>query len=121
MLSLFPSLLTYELLAPFFLRLTLGLVLLRWGWKGLKAGRGDDKQAGLLGIIDTLAGVLLVAGFLTQFAALVAIIILGAKLVGKIMTKAFFTDGVNYYFILFVIALSLLFTGPGFFAFDLPL
>ncbi len=121
MLSLFPSLLTYELLAPFILRLTLGIVLIHWGWKGVKLGRGNEKHLGLLGIIDTLAGLLLIAGFLTQFAALVSIIILGSRLIGKVINRAFFTDGVNYYFILFVIALSLLFTGPGFFAFDLPL
>lgn len=127
MLSLFPSLLTYGLFGPFILRLTLGAILAYWGYRGFMtkdtgdASGTDRTQAVILGIVDAVTGVLLIVGFLTQFAALVAVVILGMKLVHKAMAKSLFTDGVNYYFILFVIALSLLVSGAGFYAFDLPL
>jgi uncharacterized membrane protein YphA (DoxX/SURF4 family) len=112
------------MIAPFILRVTLGLVLVFWGYRGIIARNPDGSRVphgGMLGIVDVATGILLVCGFLTQFAALVAVVVLGAKLVSKMLAKSLFTDGVNYYFILFVIALSILFTGAGFFAIDLPL
>lgn len=119
MLSLFPSLLAFEQLAPFLLRLTLGAVLIFWAYGKIKA-RSDWKPT-TLGLIEAVAGLLLIVGFMTQLGALVALIILAVKLIKKLQTRSLFTNGVNYYFILFVISLSLLFMGPGAFAIDLPL
>ena len=48
-------------------------------------------------------------------------VIIVVKLSKKVKDRAFLTDGVNYYIILLVLAISLLFSGPGFLAFDLPL
>ena len=119
MLSLFPSLLTYILFAPLFLRLILGVTLIYFSRQQLsiKAGTTYHKLAGL---IEGLCGALLIIGLFTQGAALVVAIILGARLVQKIRAKAFLTDGINYYLVLFIIALSLLVTGAGAIAFDLP-
>jgi uncharacterized membrane protein YphA (DoxX/SURF4 family) len=119
MLSLFPNLLTYEMLAPLALRVTLGVVLLLWGFKAVRPHVTTSNT--ILGVIDVVSGVLLIVGLFTQAAALVAAIILASKLWNKAVSKALFTDGVNYYFILFIIAVSLVFTGAGFLAFDLPL
>jgi uncharacterized membrane protein YphA (DoxX/SURF4 family) len=71
--------------------------------------------------LPSVIGIFFFIGFLTQLAALIAVALLGTKLISKIRAKAFLTDGVNYYLILFIISLCLLFSGAGFMAFDLPL
>ena len=75
----------------------------------------------VLGIIEGVAGILLVIGLWTQVAALVVFVDLVIRLVERIMKKAFLTDGVNYYLVLLVMAISLMVTGAGWIAFDLPL
>jgi uncharacterized membrane protein YphA (DoxX/SURF4 family) len=117
MLSLFPSLLALEGFAPFLLRLTLSAVFLVWAAQKRKGGSRDKQIA----VLDLIVGILLIIGYLTQLAALVASIMLAVGLVKKIKNKKFLTDGVNYYLILLIIAITLLLTGPGFIAFDLPL
>lgn len=119
MLSLFPTLLSYQLLAPFLLRVTLGVVFIVWSYSHLKSREHSKKVA--LGIVDALVGLFLVIGLWMQVVALIAAILLAAGLVMKAMKKSLFTSGVNYYFILLIISLSLLFLGAGAFAFDLPL
>ncbi|MEK7463722.1 MAG: hypothetical protein AAB610_01210 [Patescibacteria group bacterium] len=119
MLSIFPSLLAFEGFAPLLLRLTVGAVFALWAYGKLKK-RTNSQDIGL-GVIEALIALGLVLGTLTQIAALVAAIVLGIRLVQKIQQKAFLTDGINYYLILFIISITLLLTGPGFLAFDLPL
>lgn len=119
MLSLFPSLFTYELVAPLLLRLTLGAILIFWSYGKLKERR--SVRANTISIIEGIAGILLVIGLFTQLAALAAAIILIVYLFKKFKAKSLFTDGVNYYFVLLIISLSVLVLGPGIFAFDLPL
>jgi uncharacterized membrane protein YphA (DoxX/SURF4 family) len=113
-LSFFPSLLSYQLFAPFALRLVLGIILILWAYKKF----GNQK---VYAIVEGTVGILLIIGLYTQLAVLIVSIGLITLIIKKIKVKAFLTDGVNYYLILLVIALSLLVTGPGRFAFDLPL
>lgn len=118
--SIFWPLLTWQLAAPLLIRVTLGAVLIHWAYREFKSGRSSAKiriVSGLEGVV----GILLVIGLWTQGAALVAAIVLATKLGGRIRSKAFLTDGVNYYLILLVLALSLLVTGAGFWAFDIQL
>lgn len=119
MLSLFPSLLSYEPIAPFLLRVTLGAVLLVWSYKRIR--NRQDAKTTMFGIVEGIAGILILIGLWMQLGALIAAVIFLIKLVHKLREKALFTSGVNYYFILFIISLSLLFLGPGDFSFDLPL
>lgn len=119
-LSLFPSLLTWQLVSPLLIRLVLAAVLIHWAYKEIRNPVATVHAKGLC-IIEGAAGVLLLAGLYTQGAALVATIDLFLRLIGRVTRKAFLTDGVNYYLILLIMAVSLLFTGPGFLAFDLPL
>ena len=116
MLNPFPNLLTLGLVAPFLIRLILALTVITLGKHKLKSSRKD-----ILGYIEIVAGVFLVLGFLTQVAALVLILLFGYELYKKIKSRAFLSNGVNYYFILFVLSLSLLLSGAGAYAFDLPL
>ncbi len=120
MLSLLPSLLSWNQLSPFLIRITLGAVLIFWSYRAFK-DKGLSNSEKAFGYVEGITGILLIIGLWTQGAAIVACIKLIGCLIGKIRRKQFLTDGVNYYVILLVMAISLLLTGAGFFGFDLPL
>ena len=120
MLSIFPTLLSFTRLAPFMIRLALGLVFVFWAYKSYKGTKSSSKSK-TIGTVEGIAGILLVIGMWTQLAALYAVIDLLVRLFDRFKNKAFLTDGVNYYLLLLVMALTLLVTGAGFLAFDLPL
>ncbi len=117
MFSFFPPLLAFSGFAALLLRVTLGVIFFLWGREKYRSVDGNKSYA----ILEMLIGILLAIGYMTQFAAFIALLILGKRLIGKIKHKALFTNGINYYFILFIISLSLIFTGAGYIAFDLPL
>jgi len=117
MLSVFPHLLVYSFVTPFLIRLTLAAVFLHSSSKNLKA-QGYRKA---LGIVELIGSLLLIIGLFTQVVALVFGLILLFLIAKNIKHKAFLTDGVNYYLILFILCLTLLFTGAGYYAIDLPL
>lgn len=119
MFSIFPYLLSLENLSPLLLRLTLGIVFAYWAYLLFKKNGFAKNPAPT--VLEGVIALLLILGFWTQIAALVACVVLGIRIYSKIKQKSFLTDGVNYYFILFIISLSLLITGPGFLAIDLPL
>ncbi len=119
MLSLFPSMLAFEQVAPFLLRMTIGLVFIFWSMDKLRNRTSNKNTA--YGVLEFIIGALFIFGIYTQLAALAASIIFVVHLVGKIRAKSFFTDGINYYFILLAISLSLLFLGPGILSIDFPL
>ena len=118
MLSLFPTLLSWDQVSPLLIRIILGAILIHWAYKGLRNTQASA-QAKATSVIEGLAGILIFIGLWTQGAAIVAFIDLFIRLIGKITKKSFLTDGVNYYLILLVLAFSLLVTGAGWLAFDL--
>lgn len=122
MLSTFPSLLAFEGFAPLIIRVVLGITLAWFGYQKIK-GRGQSSGSNSLiyGIIEVVISVFLIIGLFTQIAALLNVLILVIKLGFKVNQKAFLTNGINYYILLLAMAISLVFTGPGFIAFDLPL
>ncbi|MEK7609885.1 MAG: hypothetical protein AAB470_02070 [Patescibacteria group bacterium] len=122
MLASFPSLLAYESFAPFIIRVVLGVTLAYFGYRKIK-GRGQSSGSNSLmyGIVEILIAVFLVIGLFTQIAALLNSVILVIKLGYKTRDKALLTDGINYYILLLTMAISLMFTGAGWLAFDLPL
>lgn len=120
MLSIFPSLLYFQSLTPLLLRLTLGIVFVMWAREKFKQSNKNTREK-QIGGVELVIGVFLIIGYLTQLAALASVILLGVRLTRKIKEKKFFTDGVNYYFILFMIAVCILISGSGVIAFDLPL
>jgi uncharacterized membrane protein YphA (DoxX/SURF4 family) len=120
MLSLFPSFLTYSLFAPFLLRIVLAATILFFAYRNLKTPNAPATQKAA-GALEVICAILLIIGLFTQAAALIVAIIMVVRLVKKVQQKAFLTDGVNYYLILLVIALSIIMSGAGRIAFDLPL
>lgn len=120
MLSIFPSLLAYEQIGPFLIRLILGITLAYFGYrKIIMKGTSSGSNAKAYGAVEIIISVFIIIGLFTQLAALLNAIILIIKLGFKMRDKAFLSDGINYYILLLVMAISLIFMGPGFFAYDL--
>ena len=115
-LSLFPSLLTFGLFAPLFLRLVVSYFLLSNGWRTFKA---QNKM--WLAIPQILFGVMLFVGAYTQGVVLIAIVCTVLDLWTNRKVSPITNDKMMVYWLVGIILLSLLFTGPGAFAIDYPL
>lgn len=134
MLNPFPDLLAFGLIAPLLLRVALSVVFIDFGWSKLTKDR-EKKSAffetlGLkpgayyavaFGVIELAAGILLIIGLYAQIAALAALVISVAAYRLKGKYPEHFQNSRCFFFLLAVISLSLLFSGAGFLAFDLPL
>lgn len=117
MTSIFSDLLTFGLLAPFIIRVFLGLYFILWGWSTLRKRASNQNIAPFhkyfLSPLSLLGGFLVTVGLFTQVATF---FLMGLSI------YLFRKDQNHLVFILlFGMALSLLFSGAGFFAFDLPL
>lgn len=134
MLSIFPSLFNFSFFAPTIIRLVAALVFIFDGYQKTftrktewtdhfeSAGIKSAKQIILaVGILELIAGIFLLVGFLVQAAALTLAIISLTYIILKIKKPAALPSKVSFYLLLLVINLSLLLTGPGALAFDLPL
>lgn len=134
MLNPFPELLNFALLAPLLLRGVLGLIFIDLGFlkfRGEKARwlascealgvRPADFFVPLYGFLQIAGGLMLIFGFYTQLAALMFVIFTGSELYVEWKARDVLKRDLVFYILLFVISLSLLFTGAGAFAFDLPL
>ncbi|MSU45128.1 MAG: hypothetical protein EXS47_00630 [Candidatus Zambryskibacteria bacterium] len=114
-LSIFPDLLTFNLLAPALLRLACGLFLLYLGWERYK----KPYKWSLFAYV--IVGILLILGLYTQIAVIVALIILKFDFWESRKTTSISREKYILQVMVNVVLISLLFTGPGFLAFDLPL
>jgi len=134
MLNPFPELLTYSLLAPFILRLMVGIIFINLGLLIFK-GEKDRWQISLstlnipnpklavkiFGGIEIIGGVMLVLGFYTQIAALMLGILVFAQAYVEYKDPAILKRNFVFYSLILAIVISLLFSGAGTFAIDLPL
>ena len=135
MLNIFPSLLDFSLLAPLILRVVVGVLFLRFGihkffkknspeckvyFKSL--GLSDNRGFIILvGIIEVIGGLALVIGAYAQVAALVLGVISLFTYVLMKTKRVTLSHTEDFFFLLFVINLTLFITGAGVYAFDLPL
>lgn len=120
--SLFPYFLTYEQIAPLIIRIVLGITLAYFGYEKIKGrGKSSGSNSVIYGAAEVIIALFLIIGLFTQLSALLNSVILIIKIGYKIRNKAFLTNGVNYYLLLLTMAISLIFSGAGFLAFDLPL
>lgn len=132
MLSLFPGLFAFSFFAPLILRIAAGAPLILSGIARLGKDRGESAlslgkiglpafSAVLLAVAEIAAGTFLLAGLFTQAAAGAGIVLalFLAALARRGSTAA--PLGPAFYALLSVVCASLLLTGPGAFAFDLPL
>lgn len=134
MLNPFPELLTYSLLAPLLLRLVVGFIFVDLGLLKLRGEKSRwiavfetlhlkpaDFFVPLYAALQIIGGILLIIGLWTQVAALMFVIFTGTELYIEWKAKEVLKRDLVFYLLLFIISLSLLFTGAGAFAFDIPL
>lgn len=132
-LNIFPFFLDYGLLAPFFIRVAAGLIFLDLGVLKLNKERGRwlalyqnflKGGPGLLtgvALIEAVGGILLLIGLYTQIAAIVLAILSFFNLYFEWRDPAFVRRSFAFHLMLFVMTVSLVFSGAGFLAFDYPL
>ncbi len=115
MLTVFPNLLTYGLVAPLILRVVVG---------SLRIGAGTERyrsQYKWLSILYWVSSIFIIVGLYTQVSALVAIILIGFDYYTKRKIAPLSRPEKALTVLMVAVFLSLLVTGPGFVAFDLPL
>jgi putative oxidoreductase len=134
MLNPFPDLLTYSILAPFILRVAAGFIFLNLGVMAFK----NEKERWVIsfsalriprpliavkvfGAIEVIGGIMLILGFYTQVAALVLALFTFIESYIEYKDPAILKRTFPFYIMLLAILLSLLFSGAGAFAVDLPL
>lgn len=134
MLNPFPDLLTYGLLAPFILRVVVGLIFVNLGvlvFKNEKERWLDSLSVlkipnpkivlKILGAVEIAGGIMLILGFYTQVAALVLALLTFAETYTEYKDPLILKRNFVFYIMLLAITLSLLLSGAGAFAIDLPL
>jgi uncharacterized membrane protein YphA (DoxX/SURF4 family) len=114
-LSVFPELLTFGLVAPALLRLTVGILRLFAGFYRYK------KSYGWVSVFHIVSSVLLIIGLYTQIVALIALACVVFDYYMEKKDHSHSGEKLVISILFGVILLSLLFTGPGFLSFDLPL
>lgn len=134
MLNPFPDLLTYSLLAPFILRVVAGFIFINLGVLAFKNEKErwlvslstlkipDPKLTlKILGGIEIIAGIMLILGFYTQIAALLLALLTFAEVYVEYKDPTILKRNFVFYIMILSILLSLLLSGAGAFAIDLPL
>lgn len=134
MLSLFPSLFDFGMLAPTLLRLVAGIIFIDIGYFSIKREASTwgllVKLMGckspmlwrkLFGSIEFIGGTLILVGLYMQGAVLVLGLLTLFKLMLEYKEPTFVKRDLAFYVMLFTITISLLILGAGAFAFDLPL
>lgn len=116
MLSLFPGLFNFSFIAPFALRMALGVALTNGGIN--EAIYKDKLSQRIFGGIVFLSGIFLIIGLFTQAVSLaISLIIITKLVIDYRQGKTTLSDGI----VKLAIAISLILTGPGIFALDLSL
>lgn len=134
MLNPFPELLMYSFFGPLILRLVLGLIFIDLGVLKLRSEkerwlasfetlglRPADLFVPLYALLQIIGGLLLIIGLWTQVAALVFAIFTGVELYVEWKVREILKRDMVFYLLLFIISLSLLLTGAGAYAIDIPL
>lgn len=134
MLNPFPEFLNYALFAPLILRVVVGFIFIDLGLLKFKSEkerwlasfetlglRPNTLFVPLYGALQIVGGLLLLVGLWTQMAALFFVLSTGVELGIEWRAREILRRDAVFYLLLFVISLSLLLTGAGAYAIDLPL
>lgn len=133
MLSIFPELFTYSLVAPAILRIALGIIFLHIAYLkffperkariSFFSGLGFPAPRmwwALIAGIEFVGALLLLVGLFVQPAAIALALIIGIAGIIKLVRPAALRNDFSYYALLCITLISLLFLGPGFWAIDIP-
>ena len=118
MLSLFPDFLTYGLIAPTLLRLTVAVIGLMTSWSLYRKGGVLHR---ITALVYTIFSLFLSIGLYTQLVSLLTICLIRYNYWMEKKTTQPTSESMVLHIVLIVILISLLFTGPGFLAIDKPL
>lgn len=118
MLSVFPELFNYSYLAPFILRVALGLILIRMSY--LSITKTSDKYQKSIDTTQIISSVFIILGFLAQIASLVIIALIITESI-KAYIQKIPIERKALKILIIAVAVSLMLLGPGLFAIDLPL
>ena len=131
--NIFPALLLPPL-APLILRIVIGLIFIDLGFlkfRGEKQGwstsfealglRPVDLFLPLYALLQIIGGILLLIGLWTQVAALAFVVFTGIELYVEWQAREILKRDMVFYILIFTISLSLLLTGAGAYAIDIPL
>jgi putative oxidoreductase len=134
MLSLFPDLLVYSMLSPLIIRVVAATIFIDLGALAFKKEKErwiislrainlpkPELLVKILGLIEIVGGIMLFIGLYTQLAALVLGLLTLAEGYIEYKDPALLKRNIVFYIMLFALTISLLFSGPGAFSFDLPL
>jgi uncharacterized membrane protein YphA (DoxX/SURF4 family) len=135
MLNTFPELLNYAILAPTMIRFLLSFVLITTGvtmikpsTRALFSAYFASKEYPLASFlpwkfatVQILLGIFLFFGFFTQISSLIAIYIFFSLFYIENRAEKILPHTSNFYLVMIIISMTLLFTGAGAFAVDLPL
>src|SRR3989344_4999136 len=134
MLNPFPDLLMYSLFGPFILRVVIGLIFLDLGFLKFRSEKERwlasfetlglhpaDLFLPLYALLQIVGGLLLLAGLWTQVAALVFAIFSGIELYIEWQAREILKRDIVFYVLILAISMSLLLTGAGAYAIDIPL
>ncbi|MCK5285650.1 MAG: hypothetical protein KAJ58_00265 [Candidatus Pacebacteria bacterium] len=122
MLNTFPDLLTLSFIAPLILRIFLGIYLIKNGWKEISTYKNRNfSYIRLFKLLKVLGAFLLILGFLTQITSLFLMLIILFDISFKIKNNKLEKKELDLYIIIFGVLLSLILSGAGFLAIDIPL
>lgn len=116
-LSTFPFLLTFVLISPLLLRLSVGILRLLSGIEKIK----KEKVGKIFSIIQIFSSIFIIIGLYSQINALIALAIIGVDFFKERKQGNLSRERNALTVLMSIILISILFSGPGFFAFDLPL
>lgn len=124
----------YSPLAPFILRVLVGFIFIDLGllkFRGEKESwlasfntlglRPADLFLTIYALLQIVGGLLLLVGLWTQVAALAFVIFTSIELYVEWQAREILKRDIVFYLLVFIISLSLLITGAGTYAIDIPL
>lgn len=134
MLNPFPELLAFSLFGPLILRILLGLIFIDLGFLKFRGEKErwlasfetlglypTDLFLPLYALLQIIGGLLLLLGLWTQVVAMVFAIFSGLELYVEWKARDILKRDMVFYLLIFTISLSLLLTGAGAYAIDIPL
>ncbi|MCK4386897.1 MAG: hypothetical protein KAV41_02330 [Candidatus Pacebacteria bacterium] len=120
MLNPLPELLSFGFIAPLILRAVAGAYFLKQAYFELKK-RKKKKTETLLALLGALAGLSLIVGFFAQIASFVLLAVIIAEIILKTKKRKLKETEIDFYILITAILISILLSGAGFLAIDLPL
>ena len=133
-LNTFPDLLTFGVLSAFILRIVLGFIAIDLGY--LKLGKEKKRWQNLfelihfhpsryfvkiIAFVEIIGGLMILFGAYTQIIAMIFALAFFCEAILEYREDSLEVRGFPFYILMFAISLSLIFSGAGAFALDLPL